>query len=281
MKKIFTLIAMCMIGMAANAAITIYVKAQKAPNIWAWNASGNIFSTPWPGVTMSEKKTVNDVEFWYYTFDESIKDVSILFNDGAASDAKQTKDFKGITTDRYFEYDGVTTATDISDQYITIPDAEVTDVVLRGNFTKWGDGDALPFTAVEAGKSYKLELNLTGVTVEENVAQFKIVVNGSLWIGFDQVELNAPNYVVKAIKDNNFEIDLTGMTEPKFNFSAVWGGGKAADENWTVTITGPTTAGIESITTVKAQKGYNLAGQRINANFHGIAIMNGKKVVLK
>jgi len=43
------------------------------------------------------------------------------------------------------------------------------------------------------------------------------------------------------------------------------------------------TSGIQGVKTVSVENGaiYNLAGQKVNANFKGIAIQNGKKVVLK
>jgi hypothetical protein len=41
--------------------------------------------------------------------------------------------------------------------------------------------------------------------------------------------------------------------------------------------------GIQGVKTVKAQSSaiYNLAGQRVDANYKGVVIMNGKKVVIK
>ena len=60
MKKIFTLLVMSVMAVAVNADITIYVKADVAPYIWAWNASGNVFTDAWPG-------TDTDLSEWRYT----------------------------------------------------------------------------------------------------------------------------------------------------------------------------------------------------------------------
>ncbi|MBQ7422665.1 MAG: BACON domain-containing protein [Prevotella sp.] len=52
----------------------------------------------------------------------------------------------------------------------------------------------------------------------------------------------------------------------------------------TVTVTQETTDGINTVTTVKANadgKAYNLSGQRINGNFKGVVIKEGKKFIQK
>ena len=106
----------------AGNSITIYVQADEAPYLWAWNGLGinsvNIFSEPWPGRQFTEKKTVQGTEFWCYTFDGSNIPINILFNDGGANGpVEQTEDINGITADRYFTYDGVSTYVDVTEQY--------------------------------------------------------------------------------------------------------------------------------------------------------------------
>lgn len=109
-------------ALAANAAITIHVKADVAPYLWAWYGSNNLLPDSWPGHHMTDKKTVHGTEFWYYTFDESITCVSILLNDGGEhGPVHQTGDIYNIIKDRYFFYDGNATAEDVTDQYELIP----------------------------------------------------------------------------------------------------------------------------------------------------------------
>ncbi len=178
MKKILLLFLVAMTAMTSQAAITVYVQAEKAPYIWAWGNSGNIFSEAWPGPQLTEKKTVKnsvtgeDTEFWYYTFDESITTVNILFNNGGEGDAhvdvKQTKDINGITTDRYFTYDGESGWTDITEQFGgEIPDAEVTSLLLVGNNNNWGNegGEPIVFDVVEAGKKFHATIDLIAPVV--------------------------------------------------------------------------------------------------------------------
>ena len=88
-----------------NAAINIYVKAPAGSNIYAWgdDDSGNeveVFGA-WPGKALSDKITVEGVEYYYVTVSE-VASVNIIFNKGGA----QTANITGITSDAFFEYDG-------------------------------------------------------------------------------------------------------------------------------------------------------------------------------
>jgi len=284
MKKIFTLIVMCVMAVAVNAQITIYVQAAEAPHLWAWNAGGNIFSEDWPGPQMTEKKTVQGVEFWTYTFDATVATpISILFNNGSGG---QTKDIEGITSDRYFTYDGNSTFTDVTEDYGgVIPDATITSLQLAGNHTTpvWSEG-AQSFTPVVDGTSYTITVDLSDVTVENNIWLFKLIANGGTWFGYSNVTLDAPSYVVQSTLDSkdNFELDLEATPERKFTFTATWGGGKQAGENWSLKIETVSTD-IAPVVAVPAENAprYDLSGRRVDNNFHGVVIQNGKKVLVK
>lgn len=266
MKKLLLSLFMAMTAIASQAAITVYVQAEKAPYIWAWGGSGNIFSVAWPGPQLTEKKTVKntttgeDTEFWYYTFDESITLVNILFNNGGEGDAhvdvKQTKDINGITTDRYFTYDGANTYTDITEQFGgEIPDAEVSSLILVGNHNDWSGDDPYTFTVTESGKTFKgtLTVDLTGIEITDNLWQFKIRPNAQGWVGYyENVTINAPKWCGESLADGNFEIDLEAdevvANGPKFKIDAEWAGGKDYEWGWTVTIalaTGGDTPGVK------------------------------------
>ena len=132
-------------------AITIYVQADKAPYLWAWNGSGNIFTEVWPGPQMTEKKTVQGTEFWCYTFDKTITFVNMFFNNGAGKQpndiygaGKQTNDIYGIFSDRYFTYDGGSNAVDITEQYVS-PTIDFADANVKAlcvaNWDKTHDGE--------------------------------------------------------------------------------------------------------------------------------------------
>ena len=276
MKKFFTLLLMSVMTLAANAAITIYVQSEQAPNLWAWNNDGNLLDDPWPGHTLTDKKTVQGTEFWYYTFPESVTNVSILFNLG--SDNTKTKDFTGIEQDRYFVYNG-SSATDVTEQYGgVIPDAEVNSLGLAGNHNSWGTDD---FDVVEAGKKFQKVVDLTGMTIEDDFWQFKIRPNKAGWVGYNQVEFDGdiPSWISDA---DNFKVDLEDAGYI-LTVTATWGGGKQADENWTLKVEKGNTAGIGVTTMEKKGNGetFNLQGQRVGNSYRGIVVEGGKKFLNK
>ena len=100
-------------SLTAKAGITIYVQAEESPYIWAWNADEDIFSA-WPGPQMTNKRIVQGMEFWYYTFaDNIVTPINILFHNGAGY---MTGDIFGITSDRYFIYDGMIIYTELTEE---------------------------------------------------------------------------------------------------------------------------------------------------------------------
>ena len=111
MKKIFTLLAVCIFAMAAQAQdIHIRVKCDTAPFIWSWgspnpdyNSNGDI--DPWPGKKQLTNKWIDDEtgdEFWELTIPEGAYPLSLLFNNGASEGTKQTGDINSVRSDRYF-----------------------------------------------------------------------------------------------------------------------------------------------------------------------------------
>ena len=288
MKKLFTLIAMAMMAIAAQASITIYVQAEVAPYLYVWNGADN---GGWPGTQMTETAVVQGTTFWKQSFDAS--GFNIIFNNGKGG---QTKDITGIISDRYFTYNGTTGYEDVTTQYGgEIPDATISSLKLAGNHTSptWGDG-AQDFTAVEAGKKYTITVDLTGKastieagTDDEGFWRFKLVANGGTWFGYSAVTFDAqPNWLKQAIADDNFEVDLedAALVGGFFTITATWGGGKQAGENWTVKVENSNTTGISTtVSDVKAQQKavFNLNGQRVGKNYKGIVVTGGKKIAVK
>lgn len=106
----------CLMAMSSEAAITVYVTTSSgnAPYLWAWNDDGNVFSA-WPGEQLTKSVYKDDgTKFWYYTFDESCEEISILFNNGSG---KQTSDITSLTSDSYFTYDDNYSYSDVTSQY--------------------------------------------------------------------------------------------------------------------------------------------------------------------
>lgn len=86
-----------------NAAITVYIKSDVAPNLYAWDNNKKEFCGAWPGKALSDTKVVNGETFYYYTFDDT-EYVNIIIN----SSKGQTSDILDITEDTFFDYQGTT-----------------------------------------------------------------------------------------------------------------------------------------------------------------------------
>ena len=87
-----------------NAAITVYVKADKAPTIYAWvpGTPKKELTGAWHGQTMDGPEEIGGVNYWYKTFD-GVESFNVVLNNG---NDKQSSDITGITGDIYLEYDG-------------------------------------------------------------------------------------------------------------------------------------------------------------------------------
>ena len=72
--------------------------------VYAWDAEGALLLGEWPGTEMTEKETVNEVEYFVYTLSSNLngQTISVIFNNG--NNGKQTADITGveITKDNTF-----------------------------------------------------------------------------------------------------------------------------------------------------------------------------------
>lgn len=85
-----------------NSGITIYVLANKAPNLYAWipNTKTDLNGS-WPGNKLTDTQVIGKNTYYYKTFDQ--EKVCIIFNyDGN----EQTPDIKNIDSDTYFKFNG-------------------------------------------------------------------------------------------------------------------------------------------------------------------------------
>ena len=87
-----------------NASITVYVKADKAPTIYAWvpGTPAKELTGAWHGKIMDGPEEIGGVNYWYKTFD-GVESFNVILNNG---NDKQSSDIVGITGDIYLEYDG-------------------------------------------------------------------------------------------------------------------------------------------------------------------------------
>ena len=95
-----------------NAAITVYVKADKAPYIHAWTTGvgGKNLTGAWPGMVMNGPEEIDGAKYWTYDFD-NVESFNVILNNGSGA---QSGDITGITSDIYLEYDGRKSAKKIS-----------------------------------------------------------------------------------------------------------------------------------------------------------------------
>ena len=88
-----------------NASIIVYVKANSAPNLYAWVGDGTTAKTlngEWPGKKMSTKTTIEGVDYYMFVAD-GVEKFNIILNNGSGA---QTSDITGITATTFFSYDG-------------------------------------------------------------------------------------------------------------------------------------------------------------------------------
>ena len=64
--------------------------------VYAWDAEGTQILGEWPGVEMTEKETIDGVEYFAYTLSSELngKTISVIFNNG--NNGKQTADITGV-----------------------------------------------------------------------------------------------------------------------------------------------------------------------------------------
>ena len=102
-----------------NASIIVYVKADKAPNLYAWTAGGEkakALNGAWPGNKMSATATVEGVEYYMFVVD-GLESFNMILNNGSGA---QTGDITNITATTFFSYDGGSGYKVLTD--ITAPD---------------------------------------------------------------------------------------------------------------------------------------------------------------
>ena len=115
-----------------NAAITVYVKADKAPYIHAWITGGKNLTGEWPGKVMDGPVEIDGAKYWTYDVD-NVESFNVILNNGSGA---QSGKFEGITGDTYLEYDGGTSAKKIDAPVNTVATAKVTLSPNGGDFQK-------------------------------------------------------------------------------------------------------------------------------------------------
>ena len=72
--------------------------------VYAWDAEGAQLLGEWPGTEMTEKETVNEVEYFVYTLSSELNGQTINFNFNNGNNGKQTADIEGVVVDKNYFY---------------------------------------------------------------------------------------------------------------------------------------------------------------------------------
>ena len=136
---------------------TIYIDKASTGNIWAWDAEGNYFDS-WPGKAINtlETATINEVEYYTFTYSHNSTNPGLIFNDGT----NQTPDL--VPEDgKVYLYNGGTTAT-VTDpaEPVTTPDLYLFGPAAQG----WDPTKGNIMTYDENAKTYSISLNAEAPT---------------------------------------------------------------------------------------------------------------------
>lgn len=72
--------------------------------VYAWDAEGAQLLGEWPGTEMTEKETVNEVEYFVYTLSSELNGQTINFNFNNGNNGKQTADIVGVVVNDNYVY---------------------------------------------------------------------------------------------------------------------------------------------------------------------------------
>lgn len=263
--------------------VTVYIESEVTPNLYAWTNGGAEPLGGWPGTPLTETETVTSIDgqttktFWKHTF--SVAPINIVINNGAGT---QTSDIKGIGHDSYFTFDDTNSDmesnwTNITDQFYVPEPIELPACVkpidghiycyFKGNkdydtpyVWAWNDtqnfcvnewpGDAMKYVGYDGDRAvWRWDLGPIGS-------------DGALPTG-----VLFSNKGSDTLKTDDFEFVNGGYYDV---FGLI---GKATDAT--------------GINNVRSQTSdvrcviYDLQGRRVDSNYRGVVIQNGRKVVIK
>ena len=263
--------------------VTVYIDSEVTPTLYAWTNGGAHPLGEWPGsaLTEQESKTSKDgsvtKNFWKYTF--SVAPVNIVIHNGAGT---QTADIKGIGHDSYFTFDDTnsdkeTNWTNITAQYYTPESVALPACVkpieghlyayFRGNKDydtpyAWVWNDTKNFCKADYPGD---KLTIAGYDGDKAVWRWDF---GAISEG-DALPTGIlfSNNGSETLKTSDFDFENGGYYDVY---------GLLGNAN--------TTTGIQSLTPTLSQgEGacYTLDGRRVDANYRGLVIKNGRKMVVK
>lgn len=296
-----------------QAAITIYVKANTAPNLYAWTvASGKTteLNGGWPGKTMTQTVTIAGQQFYTHSFSD-VESLNVIFNNGSA----KTADITGITTDTYFIYDGGTSCEKTAKPTEETP-TDCISITMPGDYTtyccdkdlKLGGISGLKAFVVSGYRKINGTLQMVLTKAEDATAGTGLILKGTAGttyrIPYATAEYTYGNYLVgctspqtiystDGICHNYVLVKANGhYTFAKVANSRALPAGKAylrlpatlipAGAKYIDFVEEQNTTGIDEITSAKDDGYYyTLSGVRVDKPAKGVYIRNGKKYIFK
>lgn len=231
MRRVFLTFLLLVMALSIKAVTgTVYVKAEEAPYLYSWcSYDGKTVELlgSWPGTLMTEMEEVKGEIFWKMTITtpEGVSSFNIIFNN--AQNNWQTADIIGLSSDRYFLYDGNSAYEDITEEYEKVPNAEISQVEIEGYF-----GGIMQNSGVHV---YTLEVDLS---YYEYDYQFRLLINGSIYGDVvSNLTIDSPEGWV--IKEGNYLRLCHSITDYKFyRFTAIWDANPDPLEGWTLKVEG-------------------------------------------
>ena len=121
-----------------------------------------------------------------------------------------------------------------------VENAVIATVELRGAFNSWSAGQNM-LTATDTENTYQGVLDLTDIAFDQ---EFKLVVNaeggnGDIWLGGNQLTLDAPEGWIAEVYDGaNFKLLNSTTGYQTYTFTATWTPSPDAAAGWTLKIEG-------------------------------------------
>lgn len=232
MRKLLLTFLSCIVAVSVQAVTaTVYVKAESAPYLYSWCNQGGVIELlgSWPGTRMTETVEVKGVSFWKMDIatPEEVTSFNIIFNNGFGG---QTEDIIGLSSDRYYTYDGNRTYNDISEEYESVPNAEISQV----EFSDKSSGTSSLMTK-EDDYVYTMTIDLSNTEAD---LSFRLLVNGSIYGDLmSNLLIVAPDGWIE--KQGEYCVLHHSTTDYKsYLFTATWEPNVNALEGWTLKVEG-------------------------------------------
>ncbi len=256
--------------------VTIFVDAAQAPYLYAWTESGAQPNGAWPGAVMVSDTTISERHFWKHTF--NVAPVNIIFHNGQGGSKNQTADIRGLGHDSYFTYNGDSLYTDITTDYYTPVDIDLPACA------KYIEGHL--FAYFQANKDYDMPYAWVWGEDSKNFCTTKEWPGDKMkWVGTDSQNRAVWLWDGGAItQDAEMPTGLlfSNHGAPQTSDFQFRNGGYYDATGLQAIVPNPAD-GIDAVQMVASptQQTYNLQGQRVNGNYRGVVIMNGRKYLAR